>query len=113
MALGICSVASLLPGLGSRKASAAAVCTIDVSEPPNRKAIDADLPDDDFLVSLAEEFPVDQPRCPAAAHRTFDDAHELTSTKEKGCDQRATLRLSTNKLLAFRRQRSLTVGSEF
>ena len=72
---------------------AAAECTIHVSEPPNRKAIDAGLLNDDSLVSLAEEFPVDQPRCPSAAHRTCDDAHELTSTKEKGRDNLATLLL--------------------
>jgi hypothetical protein len=98
MALAIAFVGSLLPGCGPRKAPASAERAIHVSEPPNRKAIDAGLLDDDFLVSLAEDLSVDQPRCPTAAHRTFDDAHELTSMKEKGCGKLATLWLSTIQL---------------
>jgi hypothetical protein len=85
LAIGFC--VSFLPLGGPRKAPSAAESTLRLREPSKPKAIDTRFLNDEFLMSLAEEFPVDQPRCPTAAHRTFDDAHELTSTKEKGCDK--------------------------
>src|SRR5689334_11026088 len=104
MGLAISFVHSLLPGGGLGIAASAAESTLRIGEPSNRKAIDTRLVDDDFLVSLAEELLLDQPRCPTAAHRTFDDSHEMTSTKEKGCDELATLWLPTIQLSGFRRQ---------
>jgi|SRR3954452_15806796 len=104
MALAISFVGSFLPGCGMRIAASAAESALRIGEPSNRKAIDTRFVDDDFLVSLAEELLLDQPRCPTAAHRTFDDAHEMTSAKEKGRDELATLWLSTIQLSGFRRR---------
>jgi hypothetical protein len=91
MALAIAFVGSFLPGCEPRKAPPAAERSFHLGEASNQKPINAGLLHDDLLVDLAEELTFDQPRCPTAAHRTFDDAHDLTSTKEKGCDDRATL----------------------
>ena len=73
-------VASPLPffrvGLG--EAAADPECPLCIRKPPNGETIDAEVFDDRFLVTLAEDLAVDHPGRSSPTDRALDDIHGET-----------------------------------
>jgi hypothetical protein len=75
--------ATLLFACDFREAATDPECPLCIRKPPNRETIDAEVFDDRFLVTFAEDLAVDHPGRSSPTDRAVDDIHGETP-KTKG-----------------------------